>query len=199
MNSKSSQRQTVPAVVLYKKAPDEKSAQAAWYDQSVEATANIFGERQGLTVIKVGPDQVERVRAVLTEGAAADKGILTLPAVKPDELNSLLAALAIAPTSSQASPAKTPVVEGPHHVGSPSSAPVEFPPMDPLWAALTVNMVVLAPELSDEGVPEGWWEAVITAIRGDMLTLRFRDYPEQAPVRRKREQLAIMYPPPVRV
>ena len=199
MNSKSSQRQTVPSVVLYKKALDEKSAQAAWYDQSVEATAKVFGERQGLTVINVGPDQAERVRAVLTEGAAADKGTLTLPAVKPEDLSSLLAALAVAPTSTQTAPAKPPLGQAPQPVGSPSAAPAEFPPLDPLWAALTVNMVVLAPELSDEGVPEGWWEAVITAIKGDMLTLRFRDYPEPAPVRRKREQLAIMYPPPVRV
>ena len=131
MNSKSSQRQTMPAVVLYKKAPDEKSAQAAWYDQSVEATAKVFGERQGLTVINVGPDQAERVRAVLIEGAAADKGTLTLPAVKPEELSRLLAALAVAPTSTQTSPAKPPLSEAPQPVGSPSAARAESPAFGP--------------------------------------------------------------------
>ena len=199
MNSKSSQRQTVPAVVLYKKTPDGKSAQAAWYDQSVEATAKVFGERQGLAIIDIGPGQAEKVRSVLTEGAPAEKGLLTLPAVKPEELNSLLTAMAVTSPSSSPASTKTSAVAAAQQFGFPSSAAVEVPPIDPLWAALTVNMVVLAPELSDEGLPDGWWEAVITAISGDTLTLRWRDYPEQALVRRKREQLAVMYPPPVRV
>ena len=199
MNSNSSERQTVPAVVLYKKAPDEKSAQAAWYDQSVEATAKVFGERQGLVVINVAPDHAERVRAALSEGTAADKGILTLPAVKTEELNSLLAVLAAALTSKQTAPARPPAALDSQPIGSPSSTPVGLPAIDPMWAALTVNMVVLAADLTDEGVPEGWWEAVITRIKGDMLTLRWRDYPEQGSFRCKREQLAIMYPPPARV
>jgi hypothetical protein len=67
-------------------------------------------------------------------------------------------------------------------------------PVDPLWAALTVNMVVLAPEYTDQGTPEGWWEAVIVAIHGDVMTLRFRDYPRQSLKRRKRDEIAIMYP-----
>jgi hypothetical protein len=72
-------------------------------------------------------------------------------------------------------------------------------PIDPLWAALTVNMVVLAPDLDSKGLADGWWESVIVDIHGDVLTLRFRDYPRQPLFRRKRDQIAIMYPPPVRV
>jgi hypothetical protein len=60
-------------------------------------------------------------------------------------------------------------------------------------------MVVLAPEYTDQGATEGWWEAVIIAVHGDTLTLRWRDYPRQSIVRRKRDEVAIMFPPPVRV
>lgn len=55
-------------------------------------------------------------------------------------------------------------------------------------------MVVLAPEYDERGAIEGWYEAIITAIHGEVFTLRFRDYP----VRRKRYELGLMYPPPVR-
>jgi hypothetical protein len=87
----------------------------------------------------------------------------------------------------------------PTFVGSSDDIPAHKVPIDPLWAALTVNMVVLAPEFTDQGTPEGWWEAVIVAIDGDVFTLRFRDYPRQSLKRRKRDEIAIMYPPPVRV
>jgi hypothetical protein len=64
---------------------------------------------------------------------------------------------------------------------------------------LTVNMLVLIFDLTDQGTPEGWREAVIVRIDGDVFTLRFRDYPRQSLKRRRRDQIAIMYPPPVRV
>jgi len=199
MNSKSNQRQTTPKFLVYTKAPDGKSCQAAWYDESVEATARIYGQRQGFTVLEIRPDQVNQVKAALDEGTPAAKGELTLHAVKAEVLDRLLATFSAAPAIPQAGPAKVAPPLATESVGAMSKAPVSLPPIDPLWAALTVNMVVLAPELTAGGVAEGWWEAVITAVQGDMLTVRYRDYPDQPAFRLRRDQFAIMYPPPVRV
>jgi len=197
MNSKSNQRQTTPKFLVYTKTPDGKSCQAAWYDESVEATAKIYGQRQGFTVLEIRPDQVNQVKAALDEGTPAAKGELTLHAVKAEVLDRLLATLSAASPSGQTGAAKVPPAMATEPANAKSNAPASLPPIDPMWAALTVKMVVLAHELTD-GVPDGWWEAVITAVEGDTLTLRYRDYPDQAPFRRRRDQLAIMYPPPVR-
>jgi hypothetical protein len=48
--------------------------------------------------------------------------------------------------------------------------------------------------LATEGDKEGWWEAIITATDGDMLTLRFRDYPKQPKVQRHRAAIALINP-----
>ena len=56
------------------------------------------------------------------------------------------------------------------------------------WQDLRVVSVVVAFEKSDDG----WWEAVVTAINGDNLTLRWRDYASQPAVVRSRSQIAFM-------
>jgi hypothetical protein len=58
------------------------------------------------------------------------------------------------------------------------------------WDDIDVGHLVIA---RDE-LAEGWWEAVVIARDGDMLTLRFRDYPKQAPVVLHRATLALLKP-----
>ena len=41
----------------------------------------------------------------------------------------------------------------------------------------------------------GWWEAIVLARTGDMLTLRFRDYPKLPKFARHRAAVALMSPP----
>ena len=52
---------------------------------------------------------------------------------------------------------------------------------------LKEGAVVLAPDEPDEG----WWEAVVVKVKGDLLTLRWRDYPEYPPFARRRNQVAL--------
>ena len=52
---------------------------------------------------------------------------------------------------------------------------------------LKEGAVVLAPAEPDEG----WWEAVVVKVKGDLLTLRWRDYPEYPPFARRRNQVAL--------
>jgi hypothetical protein len=68
--------------------------------------------------------------------------------------------------------------------------PAPAPGLPATWDDIDVGHLVIA---RDE-LAAGWWEAIVTAKDGDMLTLRFRDYPKQAPVVLHRAALALLKP-----
>jgi hypothetical protein len=70
------------------------------------------------------------------------------------------------------------------------NAPNPNPPPK-TWADIQVGSLVIAQEASEEW---GWWEAVVTEVHGDLLTLRFRDYPKQSAIKRNRKALALLFP-----
>ena len=37
-----------------------------------------------------------------------------------------------------------------------------------------------------------WWEAVVVAVKGETITLRWRDFPEEPTIKRKRNQIAFL-------
>jgi hypothetical protein len=41
---------------------------------------------------------------------------------------------------------------------------------------------------------DAWFEALVIAFNGDMLTLRWRDYPHEGTVQRRPTQLALLPP-----
>ena len=67
--------------------------------------------------------------------------------------------------------------------------PAPPPGLPATWDDIDVGHLVIA---RDE-LAEGWWEAIVIAKDGDMLTLRFRDY-KQAPVVLHRATLALLKP-----
>src|SRR5271163_4371584 len=48
--------------------------------------------------------------------------------------------------------------------------------------------------IAQEALEYGWWEAIVLARTGDMLTLRFRDYPKLPKFARHRTAVALMSP-----
>jgi len=59
------------------------------------------------------------------------------------------------------------------------------------WDEIAAGHLVIAQETLDYG----WWEAIVIARNGDMLTLRFRDYPKLPKFFRHRNAIALMSPP----
>jgi hypothetical protein len=72
---------------------------------------------------------------------------------------------------------------GPGFAASAATAPR---PQD--WDEIGLGSLVLAPDSPDYG----WFEALVIAINGDMLTLRWRDYPHERTVQRRPTQLALL-------
>jgi hypothetical protein len=59
------------------------------------------------------------------------------------------------------------------------------------WDDIAPGHLVIA----QESLEHGWWEAIVIARNGDMLTLRFREYPKLPKFARHRNAIALMSPP----
>jgi hypothetical protein len=68
--------------------------------------------------------------------------------------------------------------------------PATAPGLPATWDDIDVGHLVIA---RDE-LAAGWWEAIVVARDGDMLTLKWRDYPKQAPAVLHRAALALLKP-----
>jgi hypothetical protein len=74
-----------------------------------------------------------------------------------------------------------------------SSADQPAPGLPATWDDIAVGHLVIA----QEGKWDGWWEAIVLARDGDMLTLKWPDYPWQANVVRHLGAVALLKPGPV--
>ena len=68
--------------------------------------------------------------------------------------------------------------------------PAPAPGLPATWDAIDIGHLVIA---RDE-LAAGWWEAIVVARDGDMLTLKWRDYPKQAPAVLHRAALGLLRP-----
>ena len=68
--------------------------------------------------------------------------------------------------------------------------PAPAPGLPATWDDIDVGHLVIA---RDE-LAAGWWEAIVIARDGDMLTVKWRDYPKQAPTVLHRAALALLRP-----
>jgi hypothetical protein len=46
--------------------------------------------------------------------------------------------------------------------------------------------------LATVGVEDGWWESVVLGVNGEMLTLKWRDFPRERTFVRRRTELALL-------
>ena len=156
-----------------------KAPHAAWFRAAYAARVVTAARRQALTAIAVELNETRAVAATLKEGQLKAGGQLTMPCVSQDMLNQLRRLMPQPPGSSAPSP------------NGATTAGVQVPVS--VWDTLKLTDVVLAANL-ENGVPEGWYEAIIMKIEGDTFTLRWADYPREALVRLQRQHIALMYP-----
>jgi hypothetical protein len=63
------------------------------------------------------------------------------------------------------------------------------PNLPKTWQEISVGDLVVAQESPEDG----WYEAIVAEVNGDMLTVRWRDYPGQRQIVRHRQRLGLLY------
>ena len=48
--------------------------------------------------------------------------------------------------------------------------------------------------IAREALEIGWWEAIVIERNGDLVTVRYRDYPQYPPMVRHRSAIALISP-----
>lgn len=143
--------------------------------------------------------------AKATEGARAAKaaGAHTTPATAPHkpagrDRGAGAAPLAEAAASAPGGPAESnsgtaaqTKPEPANPVGTTTAASPADPARQSGWAVITAGDLVLAKE---EGEAEGWYEARVVELRGELFTLTWRDWPELGRIVRRPEHLALLHP-----
>ena len=78
----------------------------------------------------------------------------------------------------------SPAAPTPTKTVTTAAAPAASPPLPKTWSEIRVGSLVIA----HESPADGWWEAVVTEVHADVLTLRWRDYPRMAAITRNRKE-----------
>ncbi len=71
-----------------------------------------------------------------------------------------------------------------------AAAPQAAPGLPTSWDNVAVGHLVIA----HQSAIAGWWEAIVLARDGEMLTLKWRDYPDEANVLRHVGSVALLKP-----
>jgi hypothetical protein len=138
-----------------------------------------------LKVLASDDPKVAEVAARLPVGRVHATGRTFVPFIRRDLYDKLVAAAANGnahPTSprngSSGASGSTPGGSAPHL------------PRD--WQAIGVGDLVVATQSREDG----WYEAIVVEANGDMLTLRWRDYPRERRIVHHRLRLGLLYPGP---
>jgi hypothetical protein len=123
----------------------------------------------------------------LPVGAILAAGRATVPLVSKALFDKLVA---LRPTSTNTPRSDAPAAAAPQPRPASDQPRPKQPPTS--WAEIDVGDLVLVENWEPE---TGWYEAVVLEKLGDdEFKLRFRDYPEEGTLVRRRNQLALMSP-----
>jgi hypothetical protein len=177
------------ALVLYG-ADEAGKPHAASFTEADAPLAEKAAGHMGLKVLRLSTDELRRLAGKISAGKIFSSGKAFVPYCNRT-IHAQLAAMGgevpqVEPAPEEAAPEKGAAQNEPSDVPSATPEPAA-------WGAIKVGSVVLV----TEGRPqEGWWEAVVTEIKaGDLLVLRWRDFPEdETQLVRKRQHVALLYP-----
>jgi hypothetical protein len=130
--------------------------------------------------------KIADIAARLPVGRVHANGKAFVPFVRRDLYDKLLAA---AGNGNGSSPVR---LTGSHVGGAATASPPSGNPLPRSWDQIALGDLVVA----QEGLEDGWYEAIVIELNGDMLTLRWRDYPRERRIVRHRLRVGLLYPGP---
>src|SRR5262249_8390550 len=153
------------AVVLFGLGEGDKP-RAGYFPPTQAALAMKAADALKLTVLKVESPELKALASKLPVGRIHANGRGLVPFVR-NELHAKLAQLA-QPKKTEPDPATPAATAGkPGHAALQAGAPR----LPPDWDHIEVGDLVIAQSADPE---DGWWEALVVAKNGDMLSLRWR-------------------------
>jgi hypothetical protein len=126
-------------------------------------------ETMHMRLVEITEPEVAEIAARLPAGRLHANGKGLVPYVKGDVYTELMCT---ALTSKPPQP-------------NPDPAPQDLPRS---WDDLAPGHLVIA----KESLELGWWEAVVVERTGDLVTVRYRDYPQYPPLVRHRSVIALI-------
>lgn len=171
---------------------------ASWFDDGDASLATKAAGLMGMAAVPVTNDELRGLARQLPEGRVFASGRAFVPFVKgslfdqlakhaPDPLPKPINTTA--PETPASKSDDKPATAGVKGATQTATIPKPMPAQD--WDQIKTGRVVLA----IEGPDEGWWPAVIAEDKGDdLFMLRWRDWPDEPPILRRRHNLALMHP-----
>jgi hypothetical protein len=166
-------------VVLFGLDENGKPQAARFDSQQADLAAQAAG-LMGLTVCPI-TDALADIAQKLPPGRIYANGRGFVPNVRRDLYGQLLEAAGVATKDGRTAGGNKAADTTP-----PTALVAHGYPRD--WDDISVGHLVIATD------NPAWFEAIVMAIDGDMLTLGFRDYPWQATVIRHRTAVALLKP-----
>jgi hypothetical protein len=139
-----------------------------------------------LQVLASNDPKVAEIAARLPVGRVHGTGRAFVPFIHRDLYDQLLAAAA---ANGNALPTSPPNGSSGAQGSTPGGSAPHLPQN---WQAIGIGDLVVA----QESLEDGWYEAIVVEANGDMLTLRWRDFPRQRRFARHRLRLGLLYPGP---
>jgi hypothetical protein len=177
-----------PALVVFGRDETNKPHASSFAPEEVDR-ATRAAALMGMRVMPINTDARRALAIRVPKGKVFASGKGFVPFVKA----ALFAELEGACRAESASEGDAPIdpPAAPDAKASASTRKGTPVPQPKDWSEIGVGAIVLtlsAPENCE------WYEAVVTGIRGDRVTLRFADFPDRPPVQRQRKELGLMHP-----
>jgi hypothetical protein len=174
-----------PAPVVLFGIDDRGKPKAARFGKDHANLAIKAAGQLHLQVLANDSPKIAEIAARLPVGRVHATGRTFVPFIRRDLYDKLVAAAANGkshppPTSTAAAATGA---SGPKSSGSTPNLPEN-------WDKIGLGDLVVA----QEGPEDGWYEAIVIEANGDMLTLRWRDYPRERRIVRHRHRLGLLYP-----
>jgi hypothetical protein len=163
---------------------DDGKPVAARFPASQRDLAEKAAKAMNLTVCKAEGAALAELANKLPTGRLYATGRGFVPPMRKDQYGKLVERL---------SAAGQPV--GGANAASIPTQPLSIPPaqLPKNWDEIGAGHMVVA----NESPKEPWWVAIVVARDGDMLTLKWRDYPQEANALRHVSAVALLKPGPV--
>jgi hypothetical protein len=179
------QLRTCPAPLVLFGIDSRGKPKAARFGKSAAVLARKAATQLQLRTIAGDDPKIAEIAARLPVGRVHATGKTFVPFVRRDLYDKLIAAAGNGNGSSAAT--------GSHAGGAATANPSNGNPNLPRsWGQIAVGDLVVAQQSREDG----WYEAIVIEINGDMLTLRWRDYPRERRIVRHRLRVGLRYPGP---